>query len=94
MGGAFFFIGPKSDQLAALVTNSLYSLTDCCLVDFTDVALAFEDANPKLLDVVSIADVVAKKRVDNSFVKILKLKFGTDFEPEYLSNESEILFRF
>ena len=59
-----------------------YSLTDSCLVDFTDVTLAFEDANPKLLDVVSVADVVAKKCVDNSFVKILKLKFGTDFEPE------------
>ena len=58
------------------------------------MTLAFEDANPKLLDVVSVADVVAKKRVDNSFVKILKLKFGTDFEPEYLSNENEILFRF
>ena len=28
LGGAFFFIGPKSDQLAALVTNSLtHSLT-------------------------------------------------------------------
>ena len=56
------------------------------------MTLAFEDANPKLLDVVSVADVVAKKRVDNSFVKILEI--GTDFEPEYLSNESEILFRF
>ena len=60
MGGAFFFIGPKSDQLAAQVTESLsYSLTDCCLVDFTDVTLAFEDANPKLLDVVSVADIDA-----------------------------------
>ena len=46
----------------------------------TDVTLAFEDDNPKLFDVVSVADVVAKKRIDNSFVKILKLKFGTDFE--------------
>ena len=70
------------------------SVTHSCLVDFTDVTLAFEDANPKLLDVVSVADVVAKKLVDNSFVKIVKLKFGTDFEPEYLSNGSEILFRF
>ena len=44
------------------------------------MTLAFEDANPKLLDVVSVADVVAKKRVDNSFVKILKLKFVRIFE--------------
>ena len=46
------------------------------------MTLAFEDANSKLLDVVSVADVDAMKRDDNSMVKILKLRFGRDFEAE------------
>ena len=49
------------------------------------MTLAFEDANSKLLDVVSVADVDAEERVDNSLVKILKLKFGQDFEAEVWS---------
>ena len=49
------------------------------------MSLAFEDANSKLLDVVSVADVDAREGVDDSLVEILKLKFGNDFEPEYLS---------
>ena len=35
------------------------SLTDSCLVDLTDVTLAFEDANSKLLDVFRVADADA-----------------------------------
>ena len=35
--------------------------------------LAFEDANSKLLDVVSVADVFAEERVDDSLAEILKL---------------------
>ena len=54
-----------------------------CIVDLTNVTLAFEDANSKLLDVVSIAD--ALECVDDSLVKILKLIFGRDLDPEYLS---------
>ena len=49
------------------------------------MTLAFEDANSKLLDVVSVADVDVKERVDDSLVEIVKVKFGRDFEPEYLS---------
>ena len=49
----------------------------------TDETLAFEDANSKLLDVVSVADVDAEERVGVSLVMILvtilKLKFGQDF---------------
>ena len=37
-----------------------------CMVDFTNVTLAFKDANSKLLDVVSVADVDAKECVDHS----------------------------
>ena len=39
------------------------------------MTLAFEYANSKLLDVVSVADVDARECVDNSLVEIMKLKF-------------------
>ena len=42
-------------------------------------------ANSNLLDVVSVADVDAMERDDDSLVKILKLRFGRDFEPEFWS---------
>ena len=47
------------------------------------MTLAFEDPNSKLLEVDSVADVDDKECFDNSLVKILKLMFGRDFEPEY-----------
>ena len=68
--------------MATLVSNST---THSCLVDLTDVTLAFEDSNLNLLDVVCVADVDTKECVDDSLVEVLKLKFGRDFEPEYLS---------
>ena len=40
-----------------------------------DVTLACEDANSKIVDVVTVADVDAKEHVDDSLVKILKLHF-------------------
>ena len=46
------------------------------------MTLAFEYANSKLLDVVSVADADAMERDDDSLVKILKLRFGRDFEAE------------
>ena len=51
-----------------------------CMVDFTNVTLAFKDANSKLLDVVSVADVDVEEWVDDSLVEILKLKFCQDYE--------------
>ena len=67
-------------------------------VDLADVKLAFEDANSKLLNVVSFADVVAEESVDNSLVEILKLRFGRDFKPEiwprYIDIESDVWSRF
>ena len=44
----------------------------------SDVTLAFEGANSKLLDVVSAAE----ECIDDSVVKILKLRFGRDLEFE------------
>ena len=55
-GGGFpIFIGPESDHCSPLsLTNSL---TDSCLVNLIDVTLRCEDANSKLVDVVTVADV-------------------------------------
>ena len=69
-----FFIGPESDHWLCLSVTD--SLTDCCLVDLIDVTLVCEDANSKLVEVVTVADVDAEKRVDDSLVQIWKLKFG------------------
>ena len=60
--------------LATLVGDPLtHSLTNCCLVDFIDVTLACEDANSKLVDVVTIAD---DDRVGNNLLQIWTLRFG------------------
>ena len=40
-----------------------------------DLTLAFENANSKLVAVVTVADVDAEKRFEDSLVQILKLKF-------------------
>ena len=59
------------------MTHSLpHSLTHSCLVNLIDVTLACEDANSKLGDVVTVADVEAWKHVDDSLVQIWKLRFG------------------
>ena len=38
--------------------------------------VACEDANSKLVEAVTVADVHDEKRFDNSFMQIWKLKFG------------------
>ena len=66
--------------MAMLVTNSLtdfsYSLTNSCLVNLIDVTLAREDANSKLIVVVTVADVSDENHVGNSLLQIWKLRFG------------------
>ena len=55
------------------MTHSLTdSLTHCPLVNLIDVTLACEDANSKLLEVVTVADVNAEDHVGNSLL-ILEL---------------------
>ena len=49
------------------------------------MTLAFEDANSNFLDVVSVADIDAEERVDDSLVEILKLRFNRDFEADFWS---------
>ena len=39
------------------------------------MTLACEDANSKLVEVVSVADVEAEKRVDDSLLQVWKVKF-------------------
>ena len=64
-------------SLGMLVTNSLtHSLTDSCLVNLIDVTLACEDANSKLVEVVTVADVDSEDHVGNSLLQIWELTFG------------------
>ena len=47
--------------MGMLVTNSLtHSLTDCCLVNLIDVTLACEDANSKLVEVDTVAELMLR----------------------------------
>ena len=56
------FIGPESDHWLTLSVKT--HCTDCCFVDLIDVTLACcEDANSKLVDVVTVSD---EDRVSNN----------------------------
>ena len=46
------------------------------------MTLACEDANSKLVEVVTVADVDSEDHVGNSFLQIWELTFGQDFEFE------------
>ena len=52
------------------------SLTHSCLVNLIDVTLACEDANLKLVEVVTVADVDAEDHVGNSLLQIWEVTFG------------------
>ena len=63
--------------MATLVTHSLTdSITHSRLVNFIDVTLACEDANSKLVEVVTVAHVDAEDHVGNSLLQIWELTFG------------------
>ena len=49
------------------------SLTDSCLVNLLDVTLACEDANSKLVEVVTAADVDAEDRVGHKANLLFRL---------------------
>ena len=98
------FIGPESDHWLCLsLTHWLTdSLTNSCLVNLIDVSLACEDANSKLVEVVTVADVDNEDRVGISLLQIwgwgldIKLNFCSDFEHKVWSrvwswSSSEIL---
>ena len=52
------------------------------MVDLIDVTLACEDANSKLVNAISLADVDAEKRIDDRLTESWKLKFGQDIRLE------------
>ena len=61
----------------SLVSNSLTdSLTHYRLVNLIEVTLACEDANSKLVEVVTVVDVDDGDCVGNSLFQIWKLRFG------------------
>ena len=67
--------------MGMLVTNSLtHSLTDSlthsCLVKLIDVTLASEDANSKLVEVVTVADVDNEDHVGTTLLQIWEVRFG------------------
>ena len=72
------FIGPESDPLQPL------SLTNCPLADLIDVTLACEDANSKLFEAFTVADVDDEDHIGNSLLQIWKLRLG---------HEAKLLFR-
>ena len=64
--------------MVMLVTHFLtHSLTDSCLVNLIDVTLACKNANSKLVEVVTVADVDAEDNVGNSLLQIWELTFGS-----------------
>ena len=69
-----FFIGPESDHWQCLsLTNSL---PNSCLVNLIDVTLACDNADSKLVEVVTVADVDSEDHVGNSLLQIWELTFG------------------
>ena len=67
--------------MAMLVTHRLTdsltnSLTDSRLVNLIDVSLACEDANSKLVQVVTVGNVCDEDRVGNTLLQIWKLRLG------------------
>ena len=69
------FYRTRVRSLAMLVTNWLTNSL-CRLVNLIDVTLACEDANSKLVEVVTFAHVVAEDHVGNSLLQIWELTFG------------------
>ena len=70
------FYRTRVRSLGMLVTNSLTdSLPNSCLVNLMDLTLACEDANSKLVEVVTVADVDSEDHVGNSLL-IWELTFG------------------
>ena len=56
-----------------IAASFTHSLTHSLLVNLIDVALACEDANSKLVEVVIVADLGAEKHVVDSLVQIWKV---------------------
>ena len=73
---AFAFLSDPSPIIGYACHSLTHSLTDSCLVNLIDVTLACEDANSKLAEVVTVADVDAEDHVGNSLSQIWDPTFG------------------
>ena len=58
-GEKIFYVGKKLVKLSTLATLVTHLLTHSCLVNLIEVTLVFEDANSKLVELVTVADVDA-----------------------------------
>ena len=67
-----FFLSDPSLIIGNACHSPTDSLTPSCLLNLIDVTLACEDANSKLVDVVTVADEV---RVGNNLFQIYNLRF-------------------
>ena len=70
------FLSDPSPIIGNACHSLTHSLTDCCLVNLIDVTLMCEDANSKLVEVVTVADVTDEDHVGNSSLQIWELTFG------------------
>ena len=62
--------------MSPFIVYFLSALANHYFLDFIDVTLAIEDANSKLVKVVTVADVNAEDHVGNSLLHIWELTFG------------------
>ena len=65
------FLWESDHWLCLSLTNSL---TNSCLVNLINVTLAWEEANSKLVEVVTVT--VVENRVGNNLLQIWKLRYG------------------
>ena len=70
------FLSDASPIIGYACHSLTNSLTHSCLVNLIDVTLACEDANSKLVEVVTVDDIDAEDHVGNSLLQIWKLTFG------------------
>ena len=71
----FIFLSDPSPIIVYSCHYLTNKLTDSHLVNLIDVTLAFEDANSKLVEVDTVADVDDEGCI-GSLLQILKLRFG------------------
>ena len=64
------FLSDPSPIIAYACHSLTHSLTNCCLVNLLDVVLACEDANSKLVEVVTVAHVDTEDHIGNSLLQI------------------------
>ena len=69
-------VGSESNYWLPLSLTDSVRHSDSRLVDLIDVTLACEDADSKLFDVVTVADVDDEDHVGDSLLQNWKLRFG------------------